>query len=182
MTLFLSRPGSCARLAAGGLALAALVGLSACGEGGAAGALRSAGFVGGTPDEFMVLPTRPLEVPNDLNVLPPPTLGGPNRVDVQPQVEAVTALTGRPPGEGASGAALVARVGPADPNIRATVAAENAEFAQSNGGRLFERWFGNNPRGVAYRSQTLDASAEYLRLRALGVGVPAAPVGAVAGN
>ena len=51
--------------------LAPLV-LAGCGEGGVAGRLRSAG-VAGKPDEFMVLPTRPLEMPQSFTALPPPT-------------------------------------------------------------------------------------------------------------
>ena len=74
--------------AARALAWAALVvaplALAGCAEGGLAGGLRAAG-VQGTPDEFMVLPTRPLEMPENLSALPPPTPGAVNRVDYRPQ-------------------------------------------------------------------------------------------------
>ena len=103
------------------LAWAALVlaplALGGCGEGGLAGGLRSAG-VGGTPDEFMVLPTRPLEMPESFAALPPPTPGAVNRVDYRPHAEAVAGLTGRPAGAGSGGGALVAAAGPRDPAIR----------------------------------------------------------------
>lgn len=48
--------------------------LSACAEGGVAGNLRAAG-AGQSPDEFMVLPTKPLEMPTDLAALPTPKIG-----------------------------------------------------------------------------------------------------------
>ena len=64
-----------------------------------AGGLRSAG-IGGKPDEFMVLPTRPLEMPESFAALPPPTPGAVNRVDYRPHAEAVSGLTGRPQVQG----------------------------------------------------------------------------------
>jgi hypothetical protein len=156
--------------------LAAATALAGCAqEGGAAGFLRSAGVGTATPDEFMVLPTRPLEVPADMATLPPPTPGAPNRVDVQPRTEAVAALTGRTQPAEVSGAVLVARAGPVDPNIRGTVALEAATFRQDNRGLLFERWFSRNLEAVIYDDVILDAAAEYQRLRAAGVAVPPAP-------
>ena len=91
--------------------------LAGCGEGGIAGGLRSAG-IGGKPDEFMVLPTRPLEMPESFAALPPPTPGAVNRVDYRPHAEAVSGLTGRPQVQGSGGGALVAAAGPRDPAIR----------------------------------------------------------------
>ncbi len=49
-----------------------------------AGAIRDAtksgdGFHG--PDEFAILPTKPLEMPADVAALPPPTPGAANRAD-----------------------------------------------------------------------------------------------------
>jgi hypothetical protein len=156
--------------------LAAALALMGCGnEGGAAGLLRSAGVGTQTPDEFMVLPTRPLEVPSDMRALPTPTPGAPNRVDIQPRAEAVAALAGRTQPAEVSGAALVARAGPAEPNIRGTVALEAATFRQENRGLLFERWFSRNLEAVIYDDVILDAAAEYQRLRAAGVAVPPAP-------
>src|SRR4051812_36538565 len=93
----LSRRGMQARRAFSYLALA-LVGaapLAGCkGDRTLAGGLRSAG-VGGSPDEFMVLPTRPLEMPQNMSALPAPTPGVANRVDYQPKAEAIAGLTGR---------------------------------------------------------------------------------------
>ncbi len=157
------------------LAMLAAGVLAGCGEGGVAGALRTAG-VGGAPDEFLVLPTKPLEMPADLSALPPPTPGAVNRVDPRPEVEAVAALTGRPAAPGAASAgALIARAGPVDPQIRAQLASEDAVYRQENRGRLLERFSDNDADWTIYRNMRLNADAEFDRLRARGVRVPAAP-------
>ena len=158
-----------ALLLAGGL-------LAGCGEGGLAGGLRSAG-VGATPDEFMVLPTKPLELPENLAArpLPPPTTGSANRVDQNPRAEALAGLTGRPGAATANGAALVARVGPGAPGIRATLAAEDATYRSQNRGRFFERMFSRDQEALTYRDMTLNAGAEFELLRSQGVRQPPAP-------
>jgi hypothetical protein len=155
--------------------LLAAVSLAGCGESGLAGALRSSG-IGGTPDEFLVLPTKPLEMPTDLAALPRPTPGARNRVDPQPEVEAVTALTGRPAAAGvASAPGLVAVAGPIDPQIRARLAAEDAVYRRENQGRLLERLANRSADASIYENMRIDANTEFLRLRAQGVRVPAAP-------
>jgi len=162
-----------ARAGAALILVAALI--AGCGEGGVAGILRSSG-VGSTPDEFLVLPTKPLEMPADMAALPSPTPGARNRVDFQPEVEAVAALTGRPAAAGtASAATLVARSGPVDPNIRATLASEDAVYRSENRGRLLERVANKQVDWSIYEAMRLDANGEFVRLRARGVRVPAAP-------
>lgn len=154
--------------------------LSACAEGGVAGNLRAAG-AGQSPDEFMVLPTKPLEMPTDLAALPPPTPGAPNRVDYDPRSDAVASLTGRPQAAGTARAgALIARAGPAASNIRAQLAAEDVVYREENRGQLLPRLFAKDPEDVTYEAVTLDPGAELLRQRARGVGVPAAPPVAIA--
>jgi hypothetical protein len=166
-------PG-CRALAAAALAAAAGL-LAGCGETTLASTLRNAG-VGGAPDEFLVLPTEPLEIPADLRALPPPTPGAVNRVDRRPEVDAVAALTGRPVSPGAATAgALVARAGPVDPEIRARLASEDAVYRQENRGRLLERFNNRNPDWMIYEDMRLNADAEFRRLRSRGVRVPAAP-------
>lgn len=162
--------------AKGAAALALAAGLLAgCGGNGLAGGLRAAG-VGDSPDEFLVLPTRPLEMPENLSALPPPAPGAPNRVDVRPEVEAVAALTGRPAAAGVADAgALTARAGPAAANIRATLAAEDALYRERNRGRPLDRLANRDTEARVYRDMRLDANAEFERLRALGLRVPAAP-------
>lgn len=157
------------------LALAAAV-LAGCQEGGLAGSLRSAG-VGASPDEFLVLPTRPLEMPTDLSALPPPKPGAANLVDPQPDIDAVAALTGRAVPAGSAGAgALIAESGPVDPQVRAQLAAEDATYRRENRGLLLERLANKDaPDWSIYEDMRLDANSEFVRLRARGYRVPAAP-------
>ncbi|MEF9603161.1 DUF3035 domain-containing protein, partial [Paracoccus sp. PXZ] len=66
-----------------------------------------------SPDEFSILPTKPLQMPADLNVLPVPTPGGGNITDPTPHADAVAALGGNPgqlsaQGVGAADGALIA--------------------------------------------------------------------------
>jgi len=139
------------------------------------GTLRETGVIS-TPDEFLVLPNKPLEMPPDLAALPPPTPGAANRADLDPEIEAVAALTGRAvPAGTASSPALVARAGPVDPSIRPMLAAEDVAFRRENRGLLFERWFGRDQERVVYGDITLDSDAEFDRQRASGRRVPAAP-------
>jgi hypothetical protein len=149
--------------------------LGGCAEGGFAGSLRAAG-VAGKPDEFMVLPTRPLEMPQNLAALPPPTPGVPNRVDYRPREEAIAGLTGRPgvPGT-ADGTVLVASAGPRAPGIRQTLAVEDVEWRQTHHGRLLERVFSRDKDALVYRPMVLDDAFAFEQMRGAGVGVPAAP-------
>jgi hypothetical protein len=153
------------------LVVAPLV-LAGC-SGGLAGSLRRAG-VGASPDEFMVLPTRPLEMPESFAALPPPQLGTPNRVDYHPHREAIAGLTGRPAVATANGSALVVRAGPRDPQIRAELGAEDVEWRQTHRGLLLERVFARDQDDVTYEQMMLDAPAEFERMRAGGARVPAA--------
>ncbi len=143
-----------------------LLGLAACNRGGKVG-----------PDEFTVLPTRPIEFPTDYSALPPPTPGGFNLTDPNPTGDAIAALGGIQTSAGgipASDSALVAAAARngTDPAIRATLAAEDAGLL-----RRATRGAGENRRRYlrAYAGQALDAYAELLRFRNAGVQVPSAP-------
>jgi Protein of unknown function (DUF3035) len=159
-------------------ALLAPLALAGCGEGGIAGGLRSAG-VGGKPDEFMVLPTRPLEMPESFAALPPPTPGAVNRVDYRPHAEAVSGLTGRPQVQGSGGGALVAATGPRDPAIRTQLAQEDVVWRQTHRGRLLERLFSKDREALVYRPMVLNAPEAFVDQRARGRQVPAAPPAAL---
>jgi hypothetical protein len=149
--------------------------LGACSEGGLAGGLRSAG-IAKTPDEFMVLPTRPLEMPQDFSSLPAPTPGTVNRVDYQPHREAIAGLTGAPgPAGNADAQVLVAAAGPIAPGIRQTLAVEDVEWRATHNGLLLERLLSKDQDALEYQPMVLDAAAEFERMRAAGVQVPAAP-------
>ena len=143
-----------------------LLSLAACNRGGRAG-----------PDEFSVLPTRPIEFPENFSALPPPTPGGMNLTDPNPTGDAIAALGGTQSNAGgipATDSALVAAASRngTDPAIRQTLAAEDAGLL-----RRATRGAGEN-RGrylAAYAGQALDAYAELLRFRNAGVQVPSAP-------
>lgn len=137
-----------------------------------------------SPDEFAILPTKPLEMPPDLAALPEPQLGGTNRTDPTPQADAVAALGGRPESLAmtavpAADGALIAsatRFGVA-PGIREQIAAEDLEFRRSNNPRLLERLFNVNVYHRTYRDAglTIDRHAELRRWRAAGARTPGAP-------
>jgi hypothetical protein len=153
--------------------------LLGCGDGGLAGGLRRAG-IATKPDEFMVLPTRPLEMPQNLAALPPPTPGVPNRVDYRPHAEAIAGLTGAPgPAGNADGAVLVATAGPATPGIRQTLAVEDAEWRATHRGLLIPRLLSKDRDALTYQPMVLNAPETFVRMRAAGVQVPAAPPAAV---
>lgn len=80
-----------------------------------------------TPDEFAILPTRPLQTPEDLAALPPPTPGGANRTDPQPEAQAIAALGGDVARGAAADRGLVAAVSRygVQGNIRGQLATED---------------------------------------------------------
>ncbi|WP_421701945.1 DUF3035 domain-containing protein [Aliiroseovarius sp.] len=141
------------------------------------------------PDEFSVLPTKPLEAPENFATLPEPTPGGANRTDPTPNADAVAALGGNPErlnsGATTGESALIAhasRHGVAG-DIRAVLAAEDLEWRKGNRGRVLERWFNVNLYYRAYERMALDQYAELERLRARGVWTPTVPPeGAQAGQ
>ena len=132
------------------------------------------------PDEFGIVPPKPLEMPENLAELPEPALGGTNRADPQPIDEAIVALGGNPSAAGGipSGDSVLynhaARFG-VESAIRSTLAAEDLEWRRKNNGRLLERAFNVNVYYKAYRKQQLDQQAELARWRELGVKTPSAP-------
>ncbi len=149
--------------------------LCACGDGGLVGSLRSSGATT-TPDEFMVLPTRPLEMPQSFAELPSPTPGTVNRVDYQPHADAIAGLTGAPgPAGNADGAALVAQAGPIQPGIRQTLAVEDVEWRNTHHGLLIPRLIAKDKNVVTYGPMILDSASEFERMRAAGIEQPAAP-------
>ena len=135
-----------------------------------------------TPDEFTVLPNKPLEAPESYAALPTPTPGGDNRVDPTPGADAVVALGGSAQavtrngtiGNDAGLLAFASRYG-REGNIRQVLASEDIAYRRDNDGRLLERWFNVNIYYKAYEDQSLDQHKELLRLRRLGIRTPAAP-------
>jgi len=161
-------------LAAGriGMVLAAGLALQGCSEGGS---LMNLSAASSTPDEFAILPAKGLEIPQDLAALPAPAPGGTDLARVDAIGAGVRALGGDP-GGGQSDPALRALAGRiATPEIRATLAAEDAAFRAANRPRLLERLVGTNVYFRVYAHQSLDARAEAARWRSAGVATPSAP-------
>jgi hypothetical protein len=166
-----------------GMILVAVLALAACGRPDGDLNLRNLSSVGSGPDEFSVLPGKPLEMPAQLNTLPEPTPGGANLTDQNPLADGVAALGGRPgallpQGVAASDSALVqhaARSGISG-DIRATLAAEDAEFQRSRSRFTRLRIFRDVDRyHEVYSGEMTDPYAELSRFRRMGVVAPLAP-------
>lgn len=145
-----------------GLGLMALAALVACGRKGE----MIPNEVKSGPDEFSIVPAKPLQEPESYTSLPVPTPGGTNRTDATPNADAIIALGGRvPPATGIDGGIVsyASRYG-VDESIRADLYASDERRRTGRG--KYER---------AYRGYALDARAEWERLRALGIIVPFAP-------
>jgi hypothetical protein len=160
---------------------AALVALAACGGAKREPHLMNLRSATDGPDEFAILPPKPLSLPEDLAALPEPTPGGENLTDQHPMDDAILALGGKPrdPAAGvpASDAGLVnyaVRSGVTQ-GIRTSLAAEDLEFRRDNPGKLLERMFGVNVYYKAYSDYWLDAYAELARWRQAGAATPSAP-------
>ena len=132
------------------------------------------------PDEFAIVPPKPLEMPENLADLPEPTPNGVNRTDAQPLDDAIVALGGKPGTAGgipAGDSALyahAARFG-VESGIRATLASEDLEWRRDHNGRILERLFNVNVYYKAYLKYRLDQQAELARWRRVGVRTPSAP-------
>ncbi|MBZ4020973.1 pyruvate/2-oxoglutarate dehydrogenase complex, dihydrolipoamide acyltransferase (E2) component [Rhodobacter sp. TJ_12] len=134
------------------------------------------------PDEFGILPTKPLEMPEDLAQLPDPTPGGTNITDPTPEADAVAALGGnperlKPNGVPRGDGALLARAGRfgTGADIRDRLAEEDLQYRRDHDGRLLERLFNVTVYYKAYRPMSLDKAAELERWRKAGARTPAAP-------
>ncbi|SEL59644.1 Beta-barrel assembly machine subunit BamF [Roseovarius azorensis] len=137
---------------------------------------------GNGPDEFSILPGKPLQTPEDYATLPQPTPGAANLTDQNPLADGVAALGGNPAALGAvapsaANGALVNhanRYG-ATPNIRQTLAAEDRDVRRNYGNVNILRILPGDDYVQAYRREWLDAYAEEERLRKRGVLTPASP-------
>jgi len=137
---------------------------------------------GSGPDEFAIVPSKPLVMPDTYAELPAPTPEGANLSDPTPNRDAVVALGGSGKRYDAAGVprsdqgmiAAATRYGVAG-NIRTTLAAEDLEFRKKNKGRVLERLFNVTTYFKAYEEQSLDRYRELQRLRRKGVRTPAAP-------
>ena len=136
----------------------------------------------GGPDEFMVLPSKPLSAPESYSELPPPTPGGANLTDPQPVSAAVAALGGRAgalvdQGVPSSDSALVsyASRNGVPTGVRETLAEEDAAFRKRRGRLTQFRLFPEDRYRQVYDRQLLDSWAEERRFRRAGIATPSAP-------
>ncbi|WP_232829413.1 DUF3035 domain-containing protein [Tropicimonas sp. IMCC34043] len=136
-----------------------------------------------TPDEFAILPSKPIETPPSYTALPPPApVGSPNRTDVTPTADAVAALGGNPArvaqdGKlGADGALIkqTSRYG-TDPQIRTELAQDDLEYRQRHRGRLMERIFRVPTYYRVYEGSELNQYGSLIGARQRNVPTPAAP-------
>lgn len=163
------------------IAIVAMLGLAACGNGDKAPSLMNIKATEG-PDEFGILPSKPLEMPKSLSELPAPTPGGANRTDPQPLDDAAIALGGKPQhrtggGVPASDGALynhAARFG-VQGDIRSQLAAEDLQWRRDNNGRILERLANVNVYFKAYKKFWLNQQAELEFWRSRGARTPSAP-------
>jgi len=165
------------------LMLMAAVLVAGCGGGGDDEvSLRKIRHTGNGPDEFSILPGKPLDMPRDTAALPEPVPGGPNRTDQDPVADGIAALGGNAdaqrtgtPSAAHSGLLTHADRYNADPDIRRRLAAEDRERRQRYGRVNLLRVLPGDDYTQVYKDDWLDAHAEERRLRRRGVQTPAAP-------
>ena len=166
------------------VALIAVIALSACGQKKDPILMNIRSSTSG-PDEFTILPGKPLQTPDYQAALPAPTPGGSNLTDPTPMADAVAALGGNPARVAPTGTGKVGRGDGAivnhasrfgtSGNIRQVLAGEDLEFRRKNNGRVLERWFNVNVYFKAYSKMSLNQHRELARFRRLGVRTPSAP-------
>ncbi|WP_223425298.1 DUF3035 domain-containing protein [Tateyamaria pelophila] len=158
-------------------ALIAVTFLAACENNG----LRQVTSRGDGPDEFIVVPSKPLEEPTSFTALPAPTPGGINRTDQLPLQESVEKLGGQRGSPTAPiparDAALVNRASRfgVDPGIRASLAEQDAEFRRRQSRLTQIRLFPEDLYNRAYRREALDPGRTAQIYRRAGVPTPTAP-------
>lgn len=164
--------------------LMVILAVSACARADREIDLRQLQSSGNGPDEFAVLPAKPLQTPTDYSALPAPTPGARNLVDQNPRGDAVAALGGRPAaldatGVPASDAALVSHAtrGGVPANIRGTLAQEDEDFRQRKGRFQRLRIFVKNKYNSVYEPQTLNSVRTNNAYRRVGVPTPSSPPG-----
>ncbi len=153
--------------------------IAGCGQGGKLSRIKN---TSNGPDEFTVLPTKPLQTPQSYRVLPAPTPGAANLVDTNPRAEGIAALGGNPAatipsGISSANAGLVnhAQRHGASPAIRQQLAAEDADTRRRHGRVNIFNLGPNDDYTDAYQKQWLDAQAEKQRMQRSGVVTPSAP-------
>jgi len=160
-------------------AMIAVTVLAACENKG----LRQVSSRGDGPDEFLIVPAKPLEQPESFSALPQPTPGGVNRSDQNPLADSVAALGGQrsspnAPIPGADGALVnhASRFG-RDANIRATLAEADAQFRRRQSRLTQIRIVSEDIYNQAYRRDALNPLETARAFQRAGVPTPTAPPG-----
>ncbi|WP_338549716.1 DUF3035 domain-containing protein [Roseovarius phycicola] len=153
--------------------------LSACGSRNKDVVLTKIRNDGPGPDEFAIVPGKPLQEPANYTTLPQPTPGGSNITDQNPLADGIVALGGSPTtGSGISAAdgALVnhSRRFGVNVGIRQTLRQEDVNIRRSHG-RVNILRIGPDDYNSAYRRQWLDSKQETARLRSLGIPTSSSP-------
>ena len=138
----------------------------------------------GGPDEFLVMPVKPLTDPGSYSALPAPTPGGSNLADMNPLADAVVALGGRASalenqGVPSGDAALVShasRYG-VPSNIREDLAETDAKFRKRKTRSSRWRLFSKDRYGEAYKKAATNPFDETSWLRRNGINTPSSPPG-----
>tara|TARA_B100001057_G_scaffold349996_1_gene351485 strand:+ start:82 stop:588 length:507 start_codon:yes stop_codon:yes gene_type:complete len=149
--------------------------LSACSSDDAR--LRDLYDVGTGPEEFAVLPSKPLKIPNNLKNLPVPDTAAGNLADPTPKRDLIVMLGGSIdnsisiPEKDKNLLKYVSRAG-VDTNIREELAEEDRNFLRRMGVLTSVKLFRVDRYNQIYRKMTLSAPKELERWRSLGVRTP----------
>ena len=149
--------------------------LSACSSDDAR--LRDLYDVGTGPEEFAVLPSKPLTIPSNLKNLPVPDLAAGNLADPTPKRDLIKMLGGSIdnsksiPAKDKNLLKYVSRAG-VDTNIREELAKEDRKFLRRMGVLTSVKLFRVDRYNQIYRKMTLSAPKELERWRSLGVRTP----------
>lgn len=160
-------------------ALLAATVLAACENKG----LRQIQSRGEGPDEFIILPAKPLEEPESFSALPAPTPGGVNRTDQRPFDDVAAQLGGQRgsvtapiPGGDAALVNHTSRFG-REANIRATLAEADAQFRKRQARFSQIRLFPEDRYAEAYRREAIRPGRVAAQFQRAGIPTPTAPPG-----
>lgn len=158
--------------------VAAVLGLAACSQQVTPELMRLTSGNDG-PDEFAIIPSKPLVQPEDYTTLPTPTPGGANLADATPEADVIAALGGEPGAVSPSTAdgALVRHTGRfgTSATIRQDLAAADLEYRRRNNGRFLDRVFNRTVYFDVYEQLELNQHGELERFRRAGARTPSAP-------
>ncbi|MBL4750955.1 MAG: DUF3035 domain-containing protein, partial [Amylibacter sp.] len=157
--------------------LSLIIVLAGCGENPVFGKNGNFRLKDAGPDEFAVLPTKELVMPEDYASLPEPTLGSKNRADVEPQRDAVAVLGGKPEqldsdfiGAGEQPLIAAASRFGVTSDIRTVLAEEDKTYRKKHKAKFYDRWIYSDDAYLRrLKNQALEPYDELPKLRAQGI-------------